>query len=143
MAKINLNIKEREFKDYIKNKIRANMNDLLEVYRDDLKENFNTPPSRTGRIYTSEGPFGWAIEAAGKTEHQASAEGEFPAPLTGELMNTLGSSEVSFGKKKWTGIVFSPLERSVILETDMNRRGFYDTLKEGKDDYGSIAIGED
>ena len=93
---------------------------------------------RSGRIY---------YNVKGKEVHQASAPGQPPAPLSGDLIASVDHKVVEDSSKRWEGVTYSDLPYSYILELIGHPKGspeearpaWLDTLYENIKDYEEIA----
>ncbi|MFW6176589.1 MAG: hypothetical protein ACOC40_02695 [Thermoplasmatota archaeon] len=138
-----------EFRDAVKEQINSNMQEVVDEYQELLKRKLDTPPARTGRVYYI-WPYGRHTASRGLNP---SGEGnEPPAPLSRGLINSIEQSIIS--KEPFNGIVYSNLNRALILELGTGERytkggqprgkinprpAWVKTLVENRDKLGDIA----
>jgi len=93
-----------------------NLEAVLEEYRSDLVRTLNR--TGTGRTYTTEGPFGHMVKDAGKSQHTASAPGESPVTLSGNLADSIETQIIDrgYGSEQAFGMVFTNVHYAPILE---------------------------
>lgn len=94
-----------EYIDIMTDKIQENMTGVTETYESRIKEELDTPPERTGRIYQT--PTG---------EHQASAPGEPPAPYTRQLIDSVDTDFIQEGEGFFEGYTYSTAPYVLSLE---------------------------
>jgi len=100
-------------------------------YRRDLRNKLDEPPARTGHTYN----------IGGRT-HTASAEGEPPAPLSRDLIDSIQITHQKrfFLSDRYT--VYSPLNYAFYLEEGTQhievRPAWKETLRENKEKYSRI-----
>lgn len=144
-------IHTQELLSNLKESVGEAMMEVTEQYEEDVKENLDTPPSRSGKVYHN---------VKGKERHQAAAPNpdettgmggkvpsswEHPAPLSGELLNSISSTKLASSNYRWRGAVLSTSPYMLALE--FGRQGLYPmparptwrtTLIENREKYRAI-----
>lgn len=95
----------RAAQDLFAKAIAGNMEQMQEEYAADLSETLDEPPARTGRVYNINGK-----------KHQASAPGQPPAVLSGDLKDSPTPTTIDSDKRHWEGAVVTDEEYAAILE---------------------------
>lgn len=135
--------KSDEFLDAIREKFFSNLDEAGRAYQDLLKIMLDVPPERTGKTY---------FNVKGKEKHTAAApspeegggEGEAPAPLSGELRDSVKFREGTTTDTQHEVYILSNKEYVLALEfgTDWMRPkpAWNKTLVLFKDELGDIAL---
>jgi len=127
-----------DFRKQVVNQVNANMFKVNQAYGNDLRRILDTPPPRTGRIYSYPD---WGIY-----NHQASAPGESPAPMTRDLLNSIDSMQENI--KANTTMYYTVTDKFYAVSLEWGRisgnplsprPAWYKTLIMNKYKYGTLS----
>ena len=137
-------------------KFFSNMENVMKTYERDIKEVLDTPPARTGRVYrnvkgkdvhVAAAPDPGVFRALGSATIRAMGLWEPPAPLSYELIRSIGSTVTEKTETHWTGYIYSNAPYVAALEMGRGgltpmapRPAWYRTFHENLEDYAGIAL---
>lgn len=122
---------------FFEDKVAKAMLSVQDEYASDVATGLDEPPRRTGRIYSVEGNRG--------RQHQASAPGEPPAPMTRSLLESIRSEEVRRKFPLYVGAVYTDQKQAAQLElgtgkfAGQGRPVWFDSLVSNKSKYMGIV----